>query len=189
MTYKQIKHTVLVVLLGSVCFLFGYLYFGSKLANLLHGQRGEANHPGPPAPVMQELANLRSRIARNPKDEAAYTELGHLFFEANKFQKALSYYEKAVALDGSDIVARNDLALCYHIAGRDKEAFEQLDAALRISPRSQHLLLTLGLVDYETGNVQRARIALKEAYQIDPQSEAGKQAQSMLFSLDKKTRS
>ncbi len=185
MTYRDVKRTVLIFLLGGLSFLFGYLYFGSHLASLFGKPSRSAAAPsgGPPAPIMQEIRLLKERIAQNPRDADAYSELANLYFQANKFDQALVLYEKAVALNEKDIVARNDLALCYHIEKRDKEAFQELYKALEISPRAQHLWLTLGLVDYETGDTKGAKKALKHAYEIDPHSEAGTQAKSMMTSL------
>src|SRR5438046_4805494 len=115
MKYRAVKRTVLVALLGSVCFLFGYLYFGKSMSNVIPGSSpAEAAAGGPPAPVMQQIRMLKDAIAANPNDGAAYCELANLYFQANKFDQAMALYEKAVKIDGSDIVARNDLALCYH---------------------------------------------------------------------------
>lgn len=185
MNYRLVKRIVLVSLLAVLCFGFGYLVFKTKLQG--SSNNPEAGNGEPPAPVMQQLQALKARIAENPKDQKAYTELGNLYFQAGKFAQALAYYEKAVHLDPKDIIARNDLALCYHIAKREKEAFQQLNAAIKLSPRSQHLWLTLGLVNYETGQLEEARRILKKAVLIDPHSEAGRGAKSMLSALEKRS--
>jgi len=182
MPYRTIKRTVLVILLGSVCFLFGYLYFGRNVSAVISGPTASEGG-GPPAPVMQQIRMLKEAIAANPNDGKSYCDLANLYFQANKFDQATNLYEKAVQINGNDIVARNDLALCYHIAKREKDALNQLETALRISPGSQHLWLTLGLIRYETGKTNEARKALSKAESLDPKSEAGTEARSMLASL------
>jgi hypothetical protein len=78
-------------------------------ANALPGaSTGGGNAAGPPAPVMQQLTELRARIARNPKDRAALVQLGDMEFAAQKFEKAVHYYRLALVLapDDADVKAR-----------------------------------------------------------------------------------
>lgn len=72
-------------------------------SNALPGaSTGGGNAAGPPAPVMQQLAELRARIARDPKDRVALVQLGDMEFAARKFDKAADYYHRALALDPAD---------------------------------------------------------------------------------------
>ena len=61
---------------------------------------------GPPAPVMQRLAELRARIARDPKDRAALVQLGDMELAAQKFDKAADYYHRALVLQPSDAAVK-----------------------------------------------------------------------------------
>jgi hypothetical protein len=63
---------------------------------------GGGNAAGPPAPVMQQLNELRARIARDPKDRAALVQLGDMEFAAQKFDKAADFYHRALALAPND---------------------------------------------------------------------------------------
>lgn len=184
--YRSFRRGFLVFLLGGICVLGGFLATGSlQKAFTNRGGVGNVSSAGPPGPVMQQIRALKERIAQNPNDGAAYSQLGDLYFQASKFEEALELYKKAVEINGEDVVSRNDLALCYHIAKKDKEAFAQLDAALRIAPREPHLWLTLGVISYETGNLKRAREAFEQAYKLDPASSVGAKAKKMLESLAK----
>jgi hypothetical protein len=78
-------------------------------SNALPGaSTGGGNAAGPPAPVMQQLNELRARIARDPKDRAALIQLGDMEFAAQKFDKAADYYHRALALapNDADVKAR-----------------------------------------------------------------------------------
>ena len=82
-------------------------------ANQLPGaSTGGGNAAGPPAPVMQQLTELRARIARNPKDRAALVQLGDMESAAQKFDKAADYYHRALVLkpDDADVKARYEAA-------------------------------------------------------------------------------
>jgi hypothetical protein len=72
-------------------------------ANALPGaSTGGGNAAGPPAPVMQQLTELRARIARDPKDRSALVQLGDMEFAAQKFDKAADYYHRALVLQPAD---------------------------------------------------------------------------------------
>ena len=82
-------------------------------ANQLPGaSTGGGNAAGPPAPVMQQLTELRARIARNPKDRAALVQLGDMEAAAQKFDKAADYYHRALVLApaDADVKARYEAA-------------------------------------------------------------------------------
>ena len=82
-------------------------------ANQLPGaSTGGGNAAGPPAPVMQQLTELRARIARDPKDRAALVQLGDMESAAQKFDKAADYYHRALLLapTDADIKARYESA-------------------------------------------------------------------------------
>lgn len=184
MKYIVVKRVVLVFLLAVIAFGFGYLYFGSKLSSMVASPKesGGPGSSGPPAPVMQELKELQDRIAANPKDEEAYAGLANLYFQANKFDQAAGYYEKAAAVNPDDIIAKNNLALCYHLLKQEDKAIATITDAVKRSPGTQHLWLTLGLIDSESGKAADAKKALEQAYRLDPKSDAGVEAKSMLES-------
>jgi hypothetical protein len=66
------------------------------------GGNAAGDAAGPPAPVMQQLTELRARIARDPKDRAALVQLGDMEFAAQKFDKAADYYHRALVLAPAD---------------------------------------------------------------------------------------
>ncbi len=101
---------------------------------------------GPPAPVMQELAELRARLQANPRDLAALVSLSDLYFDAGKFDQAIGYYTRALALDPSNPDVRTDYATALHQTGHDLEALRQLDIVLAERPKFLQALFNRGVV-------------------------------------------
>lgn len=60
---------------------------------------------GPPAPVMAQIATLRSRIASHPKDDVALTQLGDMYLAANKFAEAIPLYRQALRANPHNVAA------------------------------------------------------------------------------------
>jgi lipoprotein NlpI len=116
-------------------------------ANALPGAGvGGGTPAGPPGPVAEELAQLRARLARNPKDLAALVRLGNMEFDAQKFDKAADFYARALALDPGNPDVRTDYATALHQAGRDLDALKELDAVLKERPNFNTALFNRGVV-------------------------------------------
>jgi len=107
---------------------------------------GGGTPAGPPGPVMEELAQLRARLARNPKDLAALVRFGNMEFDAQKYDKAADYYARALALDPSNPDVRTDYATALHQNGRDLDALKQLDVVLKERPGFHTALFNRGVV-------------------------------------------
>ncbi len=107
---------------------------------------GGGTPAGPPGPVMQELTELRARLARNPKDLAALVQLANMEYDAQKFDKAAALYVRALALDPTNPDVRTDYATALHRGGRDLDALKQLDLVLGQRPEFHAALFNRGVV-------------------------------------------
>jgi hypothetical protein len=107
---------------------------------------GGGTPAGPPGPVMQELSQLRARLARNPKDLAALVQLANMEYDAQKFDKAAALYVRALALDPTNPDVRTDYATALHRGGRDLDALRQLDLVLHQRPEFHAALFNRGVV-------------------------------------------
>ena len=107
---------------------------------------GGGTPAGPPGPVMQELSQLRARLARNPNDLAALVQLANMEYDAQKFDKAAEFSARALALDPANPDVRTDYATALHRGGRDLDALKQLDLVLRQRPEFHAALFNRGVV-------------------------------------------
>jgi cytochrome c-type biogenesis protein CcmH/NrfG len=65
---------------------------------------------GPPAAVRMQVQQLRARIARNPKDDVALTQLGDMYLAVGKYAQAIPYYRRALAANPSNVAAQEGLS-------------------------------------------------------------------------------
>jgi len=65
---------------------------------------------GPPAGVRVQLVDLRSRIARNPKDDVALTQLGDMYLAIGRYRDAIQYYRRALAVNAKNVAAQEGLS-------------------------------------------------------------------------------
>lgn len=65
---------------------------------------------GPPAGVRMQLQDLRSRIARNPKDDVALTQLGDMYLAIGRYRDAMSLYRRALAVNPKNVAAQEGMS-------------------------------------------------------------------------------
>jgi cytochrome c-type biogenesis protein CcmH/NrfG len=65
---------------------------------------------GPPAAVRTQLADLRARIAHNPKDDVALTQLADMYLAVGKYDQAIPYYRRALAANPNNVAAKEGLS-------------------------------------------------------------------------------
>ena len=107
---------------------------------------------------------VSSILSHDPKNVAALFLLGNIEDETGDRTAALDQYRKVVALDGSNLLALNNLAfhLAYVPEGQT-EAVQYAQKAVEISPDNPEVQDTLGWVYYKAGMYSRAMSALQSA--------------------------
>jgi cytochrome c-type biogenesis protein CcmH/NrfG len=98
-------------------FSTGGSVFGSGTGASSHASVATAAPPavnveggGPPAAVRTQLADLRARIARNPKDDVALTQLADMYLAVGKYTDAIPYYKRALAVNPNNAAAKEGLS-------------------------------------------------------------------------------
>ncbi len=138
---------------------------------------------GPPAPVMQLLTELKSRVAKNPRDIAALVELGNLYFDATKFDQAAAYYQSALALDPTNPDVRNDEAAALHATGRDLDALREVDRVLAERPGFPQALFNRGIILGAMGRRSDAVVAYRAFLRAAPKDQHAADAQAAIKEL------
>jgi len=118
-TYLPIVALIAVLFLGLMGYLVavGFGVAGSVFGKSGNGAEGSSagsaasvQGGGPPAAVMEQLSTLRARIAANPKDDVAITQLGDEYLAAGKFAQAIPFYQRALAVNPKNVAAQTGLA-------------------------------------------------------------------------------
>ena len=73
------------------------------------GTQANVQGGGPPPAVMAQLQTLRNRIAKDPKDDVALTQLGDMYLAAGKFEQAIPFYQRALKANPSNVAAQTGL--------------------------------------------------------------------------------
>jgi tetratricopeptide (TPR) repeat protein len=140
----------------------------------------------PRAPVLDEtqVTALRSVAEREPKNAQPRAQLANLYFDADQYDEAIKWYEKALALAPNDVNVITDLGVCYYYTNRPDKALELFNRSLKLDPKHTKTLLNVGVVKaFGKQDLQGASEAWQQVLKIAPNSPEAQAAKRALDSL------
>jgi cytochrome c-type biogenesis protein CcmH/NrfG len=196
------KETVILVVV--IAFLVGFVS-GATVA-ILRGKKGEDQTarlpqnqkpqivpqevpppPGPPpAEVSLKIDGLKEIVKKDPKNLAAWYELGNLYFDANQPKEAIQAYTEYIKLKPDNADVRTDLGIMYRNTGEPDKAIEEFKKAAQIDPKHVNSRYNLGLVLLHDKRDMKAAITAWEDYlKVDPNSERAQRLKAQLEKMKK----
>lgn len=126
------------------------------------GQAASAAPPAAPAIPPEQaarIAALEKAVLDNPSDARNWTELGNLYFDTNQPGRAVTAYQRSLALapDNADVIT--DMGIMFRELGEFEKAVAQFRRASSVSPRHENALFNEGVVLYY--DLQRRDDAMK----------------------------
>lgn len=108
------------------------------------------------------LAKGKNQVVLESQAAMAYTK-------AKQYDKALSYYQKAIADDPTDANLHNQLGNMYVDENKIPEAKAEFEKAAQLDPtNAAKAYYNIGAIMTNTGHMDEAAAAFKHATQIDP---------------------
>jgi tetratricopeptide (TPR) repeat protein len=131
---------------------------------------GDALPPGhPPIDTGPEVQAMEQQAAANPQDPGPPLKLANFLYDQGNFQEAITWYEKAMALDPRNVDASTDLGTCYFNVGRPDDALKQFRHSLAVQPAHQPTLFNIIVVNMEgKHDYKAAKQAYDALYRLNP---------------------
>jgi cytochrome c-type biogenesis protein CcmH/NrfG len=130
------------------------------------------------------VQDLRAQADGNPKDPAPRVQLGNLFFDAEQYSEAISWYESALALNPKDPDVSTDLGVAYYYTNQPDRAIQQFELSLGNDPKHTKTLLNLGIVKaFGKQDLAAAAQAWQQVVALAPNSPEGQAAKKALDGL------
>jgi len=127
---------------------------------------------------------LKSVASREPSNAAPRVQLGNLYFDAERYDDAIRWYEDAIKLSPRDANLSTDLGVSYYYVNQPDKALEQLSRSLTIDPKHAKTLLNLGIVKaFGKQDLQGAAEAWQQVITLAPNSPEAQAARRALDSL------
>jgi tetratricopeptide (TPR) repeat protein len=183
--------------LESLAFALSGTFFGLLVGWIIGSQMTGSSAPPPPqaaaaaAPAAQappldtaRIARLEQQAAAEPANAGVRTELGNLYFDAERPEMAIPWYEAAATLNPADVNVSTDLAVSYYYTDQADRALAQLDRSLAIDPSHLKSLLNQGIIRaFGKRDLAGAAQSWERVVAIAPDSPEGQRAQQGLDGL------
>ena len=124
---------------------------------------------------------LQDAAGQNPKDVQPRVQLGNIFFDAEQYPQAITWYEQALALNPNDTNVSTDLGVAYYYTNQPDKALAQFDKSLAQDPKHVKTLLNVGIVRaFGKQDLAGAGKAWQQVVDISPNSPEGQAAKKGL---------
>jgi len=146
-------------------------------------QTAAAGGTGRQAPTLDQarVQELQQQVASNPKDVNAVIQLGNTYFDAERWDDAITWYRKAIELDPKNADASTDLGVSLYYSNRADEALAQFEHSLKISPTHTKTLLNKGIVlAFGKQDLRGAAAEWEKVVTLAPNSPEGQAARRAL---------
>jgi tetratricopeptide (TPR) repeat protein len=127
------------------------------------------------------LKAVADREAANPKPRI---ELANLYFDAERYDDAIKWYEEAQKLEPNDANLSTDLGVSYYYVNQPDKALAQFERSLKIDPKHAKTLLNVGIVRaFGKQDLDGATQAWQQVLKLAPDSPEGQAAKRALDSV------
>jgi tetratricopeptide (TPR) repeat protein len=124
---------------------------------------------------------LNTILQSDPKNVNATVQLGNVYFDAERWDDAITWYERALELDPKNADASTDLGVSYYYSNKPDEALAQFERSLAISPTHTKTLLNKGIVlAFGKQDLKAAATEWQKVVELAPDSPEGQAARRAL---------
>jgi tetratricopeptide (TPR) repeat protein len=145
-----------------------------------------AGDSAPPAAILDDakVNALKSIAQREPQNAKARVDLANLYFDAERYDDAITWYGDALKINPTDVNVSTDLGVSYYYTNQPDKALEQFDHSLKLDPKHVKTLLNVGIVKaFGKQDLNGALQAWQQVMQIAPDSPEGQAAKRALDSI------
>jgi superkiller protein 3 len=104
------------------------------------------------------ISAFKAAVAMDPKDGAAFLNLGQAYERANRSEDAIDAYRKSIELEPDNFYARNNIGVLYDKQGKYEDAITEFQNALSREPSN-----TLALKNLETAKRNKTTVSERNA--------------------------
>ncbi len=121
-------------------------------------------------PTMQQMKHMADKKAEplfaklksDPKNATLLYQIANLYTDTHQFKDAITYYQKALAIDPKFTKARVNMASCLYYTGNVDAALAELDKVLTYEPKHPGVLMNIGIMKWKGKNDLDGAIAAWE---------------------------
>lgn len=183
MVQKQTLYMVALVAL-TAGFMLGAAYTSFKLADSQQVQAQAPNSQGPQQTggkpdnrasneIASAIFKLEQHLKEKPEDAGAWAQLGHLFFDSDRYSDAIEAYDRSLAIAPNDPAVITNQGVMYRRSGNPQKAIECFDRAIAAVPDFEIARFNKGIVlMHDIEDIDGAVKAWEGLLEINPMATA-----------------
>src|SRR5687768_5573539 len=146
------------------------------------GGTGTGNAPQQAATLDEaRVQSLTTILTSDPNNAGAAVQLANTYFDGERYQDAIKWYENALTIDAKNVDASTDLGVSYYYLNQADRALQQFDYSLKLDPNHTKTLLNQGIVmAFGKQDLDGASVVWKKVVDLAPESPEGQAAKRAL---------
>jgi cytochrome c-type biogenesis protein CcmH/NrfG len=117
---------------------------------------------------------LEQEVSNRPENAEAWIQLGHIYYDMDKYDQAVAAYEKSLDLNPNNADVLTDLGTMYRRNGQPRKAIEKFNRAVAANPKHETARFNKGIVlMHDLGDREGAIRAWEDLLEINPVAMAG----------------
>jgi len=135
------------------------------------------------APALDEgkVQSLTTILKSDPNNASAMLQLANTYFDAERFNDAISWYERTLKVEPTNVDANTDLGVSYYYVNRTNEALATFEKSLQMNPKHTKTLLNKGIVlAFGKEDLKGAAVEWQKVVDLAPTSPEGEAARRAL---------
>ena len=134
----------------------------------------------PSMEMMTRIQQLKEAHAKDPGNYEVNKELANNYYDLQRFEKAIKYYQQALRIRDNDPNLLIDLGLAYFGSNRPDSAVHFVEKALQIQPDHRQGLYNLGIIFYNLEQPAKAIEFWQKLVNLHPVSEEARVAKDLI---------
>jgi tetratricopeptide (TPR) repeat protein len=133
-----------------------------------------------------QAAPMLKKLKSSSNNPELFTGIGNIYYDAQQYPIAVSYYERALRGKPADAAVRTDMATAYWYMGNADEAIAQFNKALTYGPNQPNTLFNRGLVKWQGKKDSAGAVAdWEKLLAVDPNYEEKDKVKEMIAEAKK----
>ena len=133
------------------------------------------------------IVQLKELVKKNPNSTKNLIELGNLYYDSQKYQNAVTYYEKALKLDPKNYDVMTDLGASYFALKQNDKALALFQQVTAEKPDQAMAWFNMGIVYQAKNDTPNMKFAWERFLAVQPTGNLADQVRSQLSQTNTST--
>jgi Flp pilus assembly protein TadD len=167
---RNIHFVLLGIILGATSgYIFAFYQVQSSTPRALPIAQGSNTPQGHPDVSNEQLLGMfKEALAKNPNDATLITRYANFLFDLGRFNEAVEWFGKIVAMQPNNLDVRTDLGTALWNAGQKEKAMAEYQRILQADPKHIATLHNLAVVYLGERDFSSAEKVIKQIEAIQP---------------------